>query len=314
MAEKSIDIAKETSVQDVLSDTKSLKATADTINTNTQSAKTDSSTIKSRMGTASDGTSSATLFGKINKLLTGAGISVADVKAYLNSTVGTSEEKSLDEMIKDVISNNRDVELTTEKVVDAGTKSTYYSDPLFTYTIPNDIEGNIQIVFSGKFSSSKGYAYIGYTINKTISSNAGYTGMDKYILFEKTTDYKTIKFQINANVGDIIRFYIWVGGGSTYPITYNDINLKYSKKLENGKMKPLGLKSVQQGVAELQSSATELIVQIATVNIDKAFVVLPTAGGSTATTARIDLNGNLLITKGSSSVSASVPWQVIEFY
>ena len=99
MAEKSIDIAKETSVQDVLTDTASLKATADTINTNTQSAKTDSSTIKSRMGTASDGTSSATLFGKINKLLTGAGISVADVKAYLNSTVGTSDEKSLDALI-----------------------------------------------------------------------------------------------------------------------------------------------------------------------------------------------------------------------
>lgn len=99
MAEKSIDIAKETSVQTVLTDTTSLKATADTINTNTQSAKTDSSAIKSRMGTASDGTSSATLFGKINKLLEGSGISVADVKAYLNSTVGTSDEKSLDTLI-----------------------------------------------------------------------------------------------------------------------------------------------------------------------------------------------------------------------
>ena len=99
MAEKSIDIAKETSVQAVLTDTASLKQTASTINTNTQSAKTDSSTIKSRMGTASDGTSSTTLFGKINKLLEGSGISIADVKAYLNSTVGTSEEKSLDSLI-----------------------------------------------------------------------------------------------------------------------------------------------------------------------------------------------------------------------
>lgn len=105
MAEKSIDIAKETSVQDVLTDTTSLKATADTINANTQSAKTDSSTIKSRMGTASDGTSSATLFGKINKLLEGSGISVADVKAYLNSTVGTSGEKSLDKLIVDYITD-----------------------------------------------------------------------------------------------------------------------------------------------------------------------------------------------------------------
>ena len=121
MAEKSIDIAKETSVQDVLSDTTSLKATADTINTNTQSAKTDSSTIKSRMGTASDGTSATTLFGKINKLLTGAGISVADVKAYLNSTVGTSNEKSLDEMIDEKLSG-------LEKVnISENTETTVYS-------------------------------------------------------------------------------------------------------------------------------------------------------------------------------------------
>lgn len=240
----------------------------------------------------------------------------AGIKYALNSTLGTTGFKSLDEMIKDVIANNQDVELTTEKVVDAGTKSTYYSDPMFTYTVPDYIKGNLKIIFTGKFSSTSGYAYIGYTINHTITTN-DFTKMDNYIEFNRVTNYKTIEFQIKGNVGDVIRFYVWVGNGSSYPITYKDVNLQYYKQLENGKMKPLGLKSVQQGVAEMQSSTDELTVQIVNVDVNKAFVILSTLGYTGAViTAAINGEGTLTITKSStgSSTAVSVSWQVIEFY
>ena len=128
MAEKSIDIAKETSV---LSGTEALKAAVAEVKSDTTAAKSDCAEVKTKIGSSAD-SGTATVFGKINKLLTEGGISVSDVKAYLNSTAGTSGEKSLDkiigenyetiiapsaEVIKEIITESQNVSTSTPVLI-----------------------------------------------------------------------------------------------------------------------------------------------------------------------------------------------------
>lgn len=236
MAEKSIDIAKETSVQTVLTDTASLKATADTINTNTQSAKTDSSAIKSRMGTASDGTSTATLFGKINKLLEGSGISVADVKAYLNSTVGTSNEKSLDEMIKDELYDYNEYvlepgEITDERCLFDGYSINKSTQSVRICSFTPDVTGKYKFYSKIKNTDASGYIWFYVSTRSSAPSYSNIATDSQTIGYKQTQggddEFKEMELSVSLTAGTKYYIYGWGIVSWNVYVTYPNGSTKY---------------------------------------------------------------------------------------
>lgn len=312
MAEKSIDIAKETSV---LSGTEALKAAVAEVKSDTTAAKSDCAEVKTKIGSSAD-SGTATVFGKINKLLTEGGISVSDVKAYLNSTVGTSGEKSLDKIIGEnyetIIAPS--VEVIKEIITESQNVSTSTPVLIGTYTAEKDGIYELHIKVDFRASSSSFGAYLGYAVNKTITKYI-YQNADKYVGIDRNAA-KEYSFSASLKKGDIFRVYASASSES-YPLTVLTVTLSGEEVF---KRHSAVIKSIQSGTWRYDRATTEEIT-ISPVSLMKA-VVLVNGGGYYSGSQYYGVgvmgylrNPTTLVVGACDSInSMKLNWQVVEFY
>lgn len=257
------------------------------------------------------------------------------VKNALNSTIGTSKAKALNDIIDDRLYIN----LIEKDVVDseinnilnnsAKTINSVTATLIGTYVATHDYNLTINVTGYNANVSSSYPSYIGYSVDREVTTTTradfyGSDGVDEYATIVGM-DAATVSFNLSVKEGQTVRIYaISYSTSTSYTFNYSNVEVISRTFRTITTLEKYGIKSVQRGTINGIEKTTNYT--ISSVTPSKCLVVINGAGASRTGTNSSgytyystypyvsSLSDTELIITISGYGYANGSWEVIEFY